>query len=82
MLIQDDNMKVIALVKFCFMFPVPPNLIKIKDFVRIRQVDPTYADLLEKELKFCQKNEKIILQKALNIYKIGCKKTCFKLFLL
>ena len=74
MLIQDDNGKVIASIKFCFMFPVPSNLIKIKDFARIRQVDPTYADLLEKELKFCQRNENRILQKALNIYKIGCNK--------
>lgn len=74
MLIQDDNGKVIASIKFCFMFPVPTNLIKIKDFARIRQVDPTYADLLEKELKFCQKNENKILQKAQNIYRIGCNK--------
>lgn len=73
-LIKDDNGRVIASIKFCFMFPVPPNLIKIKDFAKIRQVDPTYADLLVKELNFCQKNENKIIQKALNIYKIGCNK--------
>ena len=74
MLIQDDNEKKIASIKFCFMFPVPSNLLKIKDFARIRQIDPTYADLLEKELKFCQKNENKILKKAQNIYRIGCNK--------
>lgn len=73
-LIEDDNGRVIASIKFCFMFPVPPNLIKIKDFARIKQVDPTYVDLLVKELNFCQKNENKIIQKALSIYKIGCNK--------
>mgnify|MGYP003302200448 FL=1 len=73
-LIEDDNGRVIASIKFCFMFPVPPNLIKIKDFARIKQVDPTYVDLLVKELNFCQKNENKIIQKALRIYKIGCNK--------
>ena len=56
------------------MFPVPLNLVTMKNFTNIRKKDPAYAYLLKKELKFCQKHEKEIIQKALNIYKIGCNK--------
>lgn len=56
------------------MFPVPPNLVTIKNLANIRKTDPSYAYLIKKELKFCQKNENKILQKAQNIYKIGCNK--------
>lgn len=74
MLIEDTNGKPIASIKFCFMFPVHINLVTIKDFSKIREKDPAYAYLLKKELKFCQRNEDKIFQKALNIYKIGCNK--------
>ena len=74
MLIEDTNGRAIASLKFCFMFPVPSNLVTIKKLANIRKTDQAYAYLLKIELKFCQKNEKIILQKAQNIYKIGCNK--------
>ena len=74
MLIEDTNGRALASIKFCFMFPVPPNLVTIKNLANIRKTDPAYAYLLKKELKFCQRNENKILQKALNIYKIGCNK--------
>lgn len=73
-LIEDDNGKVIASIKFSFMFPVPTNLVTIKDFANIRKIDPLYSDLLVKELKFCQKHENEIIEKAKRVYKIGCNK--------
>lgn len=71
-LIKDSNGTVLSSIKFCFMFPAPPSTVQEKDFRAIRAVDPTYADLLEKEYEFCKKNESAICQKAEKIYRIGC----------
>ena len=72
MIIRDESGNALSSIKFCFMFPAPSNLISVKDFKAIRQVDSEYADLLEKELEFCKNNETAIRDKALKVYAIGC----------
>ena len=72
MIIRDKDGKALSSIKFCFMFPAPSNLITVKDFKAIRQTDPSYADLLEKELEFCKNNEISIRDKAQKVYAIGC----------
>lgn len=73
LLIRDvGNGQVLSSIKFCFMFPAPDAVVRVKNFKRIREVDPMYADLLEKEFVFCRKNEALIREKAAKIYKIGC----------
>lgn len=72
MVIKDKNGTDLSSIKFCFMFPAPPDLVTVKDFKTIRQQDSAYADLLEKELEFCRNNEAGILSKAQKVYAIGC----------
>ena len=71
-LIEDSNGTVLSSIKFGFMFPVPNSEIFAKDFGQIRKVDPLYANLLEKEYRFCRKNERNILERAAKVYEIGC----------
>lgn len=71
-LIEDDNGRVLSSIKFSFMFPAPGSAITPKNFREVRKVDYAYADLLEKEYKFCKKNEQAIRDKAMKVYKIGC----------
>ncbi len=71
-LIEDDAGKILSSIKFSFMFPAPGLVITPKNFKTIRMTDPAYADLLEKEYKFCKKNEQAIRDKAMKVYKIGC----------
>lgn len=40
--------------------------------LKFYDMDPAYADLLEKEYKFCKKNEQAIRTKAMKVYQIGC----------
>ena len=71
-LIEADAGKILSSIKFSFMFPAPGLVITPKNFKTIRMTDPAYADLLEKEYKFCKKNEQAIRDKAMKVYKIGC----------
>lgn len=71
-LIRDTDGRVLSSIKFCFMFPAPDSAVTFKDFKAVRKVDPSYADLLEKEYIFCKKNEQLIREKAARVYKIGC----------
>jgi len=73
--IKDSNGIIIATIRFCFMFPVPLDLLTEKDFSLIRQYDSAYADLLLKEWSDCKSNEAAILTKAQSVYKIGCNKS-------
>lgn len=45
-----DKGRPISSIRFCFMFPAPEEVIKLKDFISL----PTrYRDLLNAEIKFC-----------------------------
>lgn len=71
-LIRDEKGDILSSIKFSFMFPAPDGAVAVKNFNIIRTVDPSYADLLQKEYDFCKKNEQAVLSKAAKIYKIGC----------
>lgn len=72
MLIRDRDGSVLSSIKFGFMFPAPNSAISMKDFSVVRKTDPSYANLLEKEYRFCRKNEHAILIRAGKVYDIGC----------
>ena len=71
LIIKDKDGTALSSIKFSFMFPALPHLVEVKDFHAIRRVDPTYADLLEKELEFCRNHEADIIKKAQKVYSIG-----------
>lgn len=71
MLIRDRDGRVLASLKFGFMFPAPRANVALKDFMMVRATDPAYADLLEKEYTFCRAREQDIYLKARRIYEIG-----------
>lgn len=72
--IFDKHNKVIATIRFCFMFPAPPTALTEKNFKLIDKIDSKYADLLSTEYNYCTINEPRILQKAKAVYEIGCNK--------
>ncbi len=74
LLILDEHGKPLSSIKFSFMFPIPKTEVVRKDFSVIRSENPHYADVLTKEYRFCRKNEAKILQKAAQIYAIGCNR--------
>jgi protein AbiQ len=63
-----DKGRPISSIRFCFMFPAPDEVIQLKDFT---SVDPKYRDLLNAEIKYCNKNIDKILKMAKDVYKIG-----------
>ena len=72
--IAGANGKIISTIRFCFMFPAPLTVLTEKNFKQIRKINNPYADLLQKEWVNCRDNEKLILNKALSVYNIGCNK--------
>ena len=71
MLILDDKNVPIASIRFSFMFPAPDNVLSKLDFKKIGSTDPYYERILQKEYFFCKSNESAIMEKALEVYKIG-----------
>jgi len=63
-----DKGRPISSIRFCFMFPVPPENLTLKDFSNEPQ---TYLDLVNAEIRYCKDNSDIIFKKAMQIYKIG-----------
>jgi protein AbiQ len=72
--IYDSKNNILATIKFSFMFPAFSDVIIEKDFKTISSTNQQYADLLAKEYSYCDKNENLILNKAIKIYRIGCNK--------
>lgn len=70
----DKLNRVIATIRFCFMFPAPFEVLTEKNFKIIDSTDSKYADLLSIEYNCCLSNEAKILTKAKSVYKIGCNK--------
>lgn len=58
--------KLLSMLEIKKMIPVKPELIERIDFDTI--TDKRYVDLLEKEYRFCQKNQNGILEKAKRLY--------------
>ena len=67
-----DSGQLISTVRFCFMFPTLQNVLSEKQFSVIRTYDQNYANLLEKEWRYCVANEKDLRKKAESVYKMGC----------
>lgn len=72
--VLDKHNKVIATIRFCFMFPAPLSVLIEKNFKKINSKDSKYADLLAMEYDFWVANETRILGKAKSVYQIGCNK--------
>ena len=69
-----DADQVISTVRLCFMFPAFPQVLSEKNFSMIRTTDPNYADLLEKEWRYCMAKESALKKKAASVYKMGCNR--------
>ena len=61
-----DGRRPISSLRFDYMFPVPQELISIKQLSL--ETDVRYGDLLAKELNFCRQNESYIREHALRTY--------------
>lgn len=72
--IFDKQGKIIATIRFCFMFPAPISVLTEKNFKIVNSVNSKYADLLAIEYNYCLSIEPNILAKARSVYKIGCNK--------
>lgn len=70
--IYDEDGSILSTIRFSFMIPALPSVLRIKDFKAIRKVDAHYASLLEKEWKYCSKHESDMQKKAASVHKIGC----------
>ncbi|WP_052335672.1 type III toxin-antitoxin system ToxN/AbiQ family toxin [Faecalispora jeddahensis] len=64
-LIKSASGKIISSVRLSFMFPIPDQLVRVKDFSK---EEYRYRRLLMEELDFCNKNSHKIVKKALYIY--------------
>lgn len=64
----NDKGRDISSIRFCFMFPAPDEVIKLKDFSTVPE---HYRDLLNAEVNFCNKNVGEIHKIAQKVYKIG-----------
>ncbi|WP_020072494.1 type III toxin-antitoxin system ToxN/AbiQ family toxin [Faecalispora sporosphaeroides] len=64
-LIKSASGKIISSVRLSFMFPIPDQLVRVKDFSK---EEYRYKRLLMEELDFCNKNSHKIVKKALYIY--------------
>lgn len=72
LIIKDKKDRPISSIRFSFMFPALDSVLTVKDFAAIRNIDPQYASLLDKEYRYCTSHYEAITQKALYTYKIGC----------
>lgn len=63
-----DKDRPISSIRFGFMFPVPKNVLHLKDF---KNENKSYKDLINAEIKYCNSNIHTILKKAEQVYKIG-----------
>lgn len=63
---------ILSTIRFCFMIPAFDEVLTVKDFDVISKTDPTYANLIEKEWEYCRKHENTIIEKAQQVYSIGC----------
>lgn len=70
-----NNDEIISSIRFSFMFPAKFDYLKIKDFNAIAKTDLGYANLLRIEYIYCKTHEKEIIEKAKQVYKIGCNKS-------
>lgn len=66
-----DKGRALSSIRFCFMFPAFQEVIQVKDFSK---ESSEYIDLLNAEIKFCNKNVELILKTAKETYKIGTNK--------
>lgn len=73
MLIFDKG-RVISSIRFSFMLPAYDEVLSEKDFKKIAEKDPNYANIISAEYDYCRHHKKEIYQKAEAVYKIGCNK--------
>jgi len=63
-----DKGRVISSIRFCFMIPAFDEVLSLCDFSKQPR---TYQDLVNAEIKYCNKNVDKIYKKAKEVYKIG-----------
>lgn len=73
MLIYDKN-RAISSIRFSFMMPAYENVLKEKNFKKIAEQDPHYANIITAEYEYCRSHINDIYKKAESVYKIGCNK--------
>ena len=61
-LIKDKKNNIVSSLRFNYMFPVPMEIVEIKDLKN--ETNLKYRNLLEIELRYCQKNQSEILKLA------------------
>jgi protein AbiQ len=66
-IIYDKN-RPISSIRFSFMIPAYPEVLTLKDFSK---EPPTYQDLLNAEIKYCNQKFNDVYQRANQVYKIG-----------
>ena len=54
------------------MIPALPSVITRLNVKQLYQTAPSYAILVDKEYRYCSKNETSLLERAKSVYKIGC----------
>lgn len=64
-IIKNRRGDAISSVRLSFMFPIPENLLSVKNF---SQENPKYRRLLIDELNYCNRNYNKIVEKAIYIY--------------
>jgi len=64
-LIKNRAGKTLGSIRLSFMFPVPDEMLKVKDFSK---EDPLYGRLLAEELDYCNRNADKIIDRAKYIY--------------
>lgn len=69
---DETSHQILSTIRFCFMIPALTSVLQIKDFTQIRATDMQYAQLLQKEWRYCQKHEVDIHKAAQRAYNIGC----------
>lgn len=66
-LIRARNNKVVGSLRFNYMFPIPESLVAVR---RIDiEPDPAYRALIAQELRYCKKNETLIMALAEKTYR-------------
>lgn len=68
--IIKDGERPISSIRFCFMIPVPDEVLTRIDFSK---EEPNYRALLEKEYRYCKQNIDTIRKKAQRVYNL-CQK--------
>ncbi|GHS85062.1 hypothetical protein AGMMS49957_00340 [Synergistales bacterium] len=66
LIIKDANGNDISSIRFSFMIPIPPGSATLKDIAN--EPSPQYKNLLDLEVRFCNRNKDAIFSRARFVY--------------